>query len=256
MLPLIPLMISLVAFVLIFGGIFIGSWLRRAVPGHHLNSDAKDIVRLGAGLMATIAALVLGLLITSAKSSYDTQSTQIRHMTVDLILLDRILNDYGPEAREAREVIRQAIGPAIEKIWRTYQSNELTRAPFEPLPVAEKAIAKIFALTPLTDAQSALKARAMKITVDFAQSRLAQLQLAGSSIPGPFLAILIFWLMIIFASFSLFSDLNATVIVVLLVFALSASTALFLILEMDNPFTGLMQISSAPLRNALVPLTN
>jgi len=249
-----PLVISFIAFALIFGGVFLGAWLRNALPGHHLDDDAKDIIRLGAGLMATIAALVLGLLISSAKNSYDTQRGQIRQITANLVLLDRILAEYGPEARDSRELLRRSVDPLIQRIWHRTGAGDSGTAPYEPLQDAEQAIAKVFALAPANDAQASLKAHAIQATSDIAQVRLTQLQLAGDTIPGPFLAILIFWLTIIFASFSLFSRLNLTVVVVLLVFALSASTALFLILEMDSPFSGLMQISSAPLHNALAPL--
>jgi hypothetical protein len=248
-----PIAISSTAFVLIFGGVFLGAWLRNTLPGHHLNADAKDVVRLGASLMATIAALVLGLLINSAKSSYDTQRNQVRQMTANLILLDRLLNAYGPETQEARELLRKTVDPLIRQLWIRDQSNDPATTTHDPIPVGEMAAAKIFGLSPKTDAQNSLKSRATQVASDIAQLRLSLSELSGGTIPVPFLAILVFWLMIIFASFSLFSRLNSTVVVVLLVFALLASTALFLILEMDNPFTGVMQISDVPLRNALVP---
>jgi hypothetical protein len=76
--------------------------LRRALPKHHLNKDSQDVVRLGVGLIATMAALVLGLLITAAKSSFDTQGTQINQITADIVLLDSLLARYGPEARPIR----------------------------------------------------------------------------------------------------------------------------------------------------------
>jgi hypothetical protein len=94
----------------------------------------------------------------------------------------------------------------------------------------------------------------IQVSSDLAQTRLALFVQAGSSIPMPFLAILVFWLAIIFASFSLFSRLNPTLVAALLVFALSAAGALYLVLELNQPFAGLMQISSTPLRTALGPL--
>jgi hypothetical protein len=114
--------------------------------------------------------------------------------------------------------------------------------------------AKMLELSPQTEAQRALKARAVQLATDVAQTRLALFVQSDNSIPMPFLVVLVFWLTIIFASFSLFSRLNPTLIAVLFVFALSASGAIYLILEMGQPFSGLMQISSAPLRNALAPL--
>ena len=253
-LPLNPIAVSSMAFAIILCGAYIGSLLRNILPDHHLADDAKDVVRLGAGLVGTIAALVLGLLIASAKSSYDTQSSQVQHLTADVVLLDQLLAQYGSEARPIRDLMRQAIGPMVERLWRHSGSEAARAAPFEATAAAEDAFARIGALTPQTDAQHSLQARAIQASTDLAQTRLALFVQAGNSIPMPFLAVLVFWLAIIFASFSLFSRPNPTLMAALVVFALSASAALFLILEMSEPFAGLMQIPSAPLRSALAPL--
>ena len=249
-----PIIVSLIAFAAIMGGAFLGAFLRNALPDHHLADDAKDIVRLGAGLVGTIAALVLGLLIASAKSSYDTQSSQVQRLTADVVQLDQLLAQYGSEARPIRDLMRQALGPVVEQLWRESRSAATKDAPFVGSTVAEDAFARIGELAPQTDAQRSLKARAIQVSTDLVQTRLALFVQAGSSIPMPFVAVLVFWLAIIFASFSLFARLNPTLIVALVVFALSASAALFLIAEMSEPFSGLMQIPSAPLRNALAPL--
>ena len=112
------LAVSAIIFLSTLGGIFLGALLRRTLPKHHLNEHAKDVVRLGAGLIATIAALVLGLLIAAAKGSFDTQSTHLKHITADLILLDTILAQYGPEARPIREEMRSTVGPFVDRLWR------------------------------------------------------------------------------------------------------------------------------------------
>src|SRR5262249_19791615 len=214
--------------------------------------DAKDIFRLGTGLVGTIAALVLSLLIASAKTSYDTQSSQVQHMTANIVLLDRLLAQYGPEARPIRDLMRRAVGPLVDRIWRETGARSANDAPFEATAVAEDAFAKIGELAPQTDAQRSLKSRAIAVTTDLAQTRLLLFE-QDKSIPMPFLAVLVFWLAIIFMSFSLFARLNPTIVTGLVVFALSASPAIFLVLEMSQPFAGLMQISRAPLRNALAP---
>jgi hypothetical protein len=249
-----PIVVSLIAFAVILGGVFVGALLRKALPDEHLAGDAKDIVRLGAGLVGTIAALVLGLLIASAKTSYDTQSSQVQRLTADVVLLDQLLAQYGSQARPIRDLMRQALGPVVEQLWRESRSAATKDAPFVGSAVAEDALARIGELVPQTDAQQSLKAEAIRVSTDLVQTRLALYTQAGSSIPLPFAAVLIFWLAIIFASFCLFAPLNPTLIVALVVFALSASAALFLIAEMSEPFSGLMQIPSAPLRNALAPL--
>jgi hypothetical protein len=249
-----PIVVSLFAFVAILGGAFVGALLRQALPDDHLADDAKDIIRLGAGLVGTIAALVLGLLIASAKSSYDTQSSQVQRLTSEVILLDQLLAQYGSEARPIRDLMRQALGPVVEQLWRESRSSATKDSPFVGSALAEDALARIGELAPQTDAQRSLKARAIQVSTDLLQTRLALYVQAGSSIPMPFVTVLVFWLAIIFASFSLFARLNPTLIVALVVFALSASAALFLIAEMSEPFSGMLQIPSAPLRNALAPL--
>jgi Protein of unknown function (DUF4239) len=245
------MVVSLITLAITFGGAFVGM----AMPGQQLAEDTKDVVRLGTGLVGTIAALVLGLLIASAKSSYDTQNSQVRQITADIILVDLLLTQYGSEAHTARDLLRRAVGPLVERIWHEGSSQSAKDGPFESSRAAEVAYAAIQELSPQTDAQRALKARALQISTDLAQTRLLLFTQADSSIPMPFLTVLVLWLTIIFASFGLFSRLNPTVIAALLIFALSASGAIFLILELSQPFEGLMEISSAPLRNALTPLS-
>jgi Protein of unknown function (DUF4239) len=241
--------LSGIIFLLTLGGIFLGALLRRILPKHHLSEDTQNVVRLGVGLIATIAALLLGLLIAAAKGSFDTQNTQI---TADLILLDNILAQYGPEARPIREQMRSTIGPIADQLWREKQAR--VAAPFETNAEAERIYLEIQGLSPQNDLQRSLQSRAAQLSNDATQARLLLFVESDSLIPTPFLAILASWLVIIFASFSLFSPLNGTVFTCLSLFALSAACAIFLILELSRPFTGLLSISSAPLRNALGPL--
>jgi hypothetical protein len=246
------LALSFFIFALTLGGIFLGALLRSVLPKHHLSKDSQDVVRLGVGLIATIAALVLGLLITAAKSSFDTQSTQVKQMTADIILLDNLLAQYGPEARPIREQMRSAIGPFADRLWREKEVS--STATFEFSASGEKAYLAIQALSPKNDLQRSLQSRAAQLSTDVAQTRLLLFVESDNLIPAPFLAILVFWLVVIFAIFSLFSALNVTVFTCLSLFALSASCAIFLILELSRPFSGLMMIASAPLRHALGPL--
>jgi hypothetical protein len=243
------LTLSGIILVLMLGSIFLGTLLRRALPEHHLNSHAKDVVRLGAGLIATIAALVLGLLIAAAKGSFDTQTGQVRQITANLILLDNILAQYGPEARAIREQIRSSVDPLADELWREKEAG--TTGPIAPNAAAERVYLEIHKLSPHDGLQHSLKTRAVQISNDLAQVRFSLFVESENLIAKPFLAVLALWLVILFASFSLFSSLNGTVFTCLFLFALSAASAIFLILEMSRPFTGLMSISSAPLRNAL-----
>src|SRR4029077_8103559 len=135
------LILSSIIFVLTVGGICLGVLLRRTLPENHLNEEVKDVVRLGVGLIATIAALVLGLLIAAAKGSFDTQTSQVKQITANLILLDNILAQYGPEARPVREEIRNTVGPFADQLWREKEAG--TKGPFETDGAAERVYLEI-----------------------------------------------------------------------------------------------------------------
>ena len=245
---------ALIALAMILGGAIVGVGLRRALPERHLADDTKDLVRLGTGLIGTIAALVLGLLIAAANGSYGTQSGHIQQMAADIILLDQLLAQYGEGAKPAREELRRTIPPLVDRIWRDSWSDTAHHSTFEATKSGEATASMILALAPQNDAQRVIKDRAIQVTSDLAQTRFLMFEQSGGTIPLPFLVVLIFWLAIIFMSFGMFSRLNPVSGIALVVFAVSAAGALFLVLELSNPFAGLMQISSAPLRDALAPL--
>jgi hypothetical protein len=213
-------------------------------------------VRLGTGLIGTIAALVLGLVIASANGTYQTQSSQVQQLTANIVLLDRTLAQYGPEADSARNLLRRAVASMADRIWRENGSDTGKAEPFDASTAALSFYDEILKLSPRNEAQRSLQARAIATANGLAQTRLLLFANAGATIPMPFLVVLISWLAIIFTSFSLFAESNATTVIALCIFALSASAAIFLILELSQPFTGLMAISSEPLRNALAPLSS
>jgi hypothetical protein len=249
------LLISLLVFVVVFGGALVGMIVRPLLSESHLQQDSKDVVKMATGLIGTLAALVLGLLIASAKSSFDQKTNQVRQMTASIILLDELLAQYGPDATPVRISLRQIIEPLADRIW-----NEQKAQPGKPLRFESSAQSLVLQnelerLSPTNDEQRALQSRAVAAYTDGAQTRLLLFAQAGGAIPAPFLVILVFWLGAIFASFTLFAKANLVVMASLLVCALSFAGAIFLVLELDNPFTGLMGISSATLRSALLPLT-
>jgi len=247
--------ISLVAFACIFGGTLVGMFVRNILPEYHVNDESKDAVKMGIGMIATMAALVLALLIASAKGNFDTLSSGLRQTSSRVILLDRVMGQYGPETKEARELLRRGIASTIKRIWPEDKSGQaIAEAPERRVPI-EAIQDQLRQLVPQNDAQRWLQSRALQISGDIAEGRWLLIeQLGQSSVPMPFLVMLVFWLTIIFAGFGLFSPRNATVITVLLVCALSAAGALFLILELDTPYAGLLKVSSAPLRTALALL--
>ena len=246
------LVISSIAFLFIFGGALLGLWLRRVLPEHHLSHDTKDVVKLGMGLVGTTTALVLGLLVASAKSSYDAQSAEVTHLAANIAVLDRILAHYGPEANEARALLREVVGRAIDRMWSKDERDSARRAPSEG--GGEIILDKIHALQPKNETQRALQGEALTVAVDLAKTRWLMYAQEAASVSMPLVVLLVFWLTVIFVSFGLFAPPNATAVCSLLVSALSVSGAIFLILEMYSPYSGVIQISSTPLSAALANL--
>jgi hypothetical protein len=248
------LLISLIVFAVIFGGALLGVVVRPLLSESHLQPDSKDVVKIATGLIGTLAALVLGLLIASAKTSFDQKVNQVRQITATVIVLDDLLAQYGPEAAPLRTRLRQSVPPLADRIWHEQQSSTGS-VHFESSAQSSAFENELQRLSPNNDMQRSLQSRAIQAFTEGAQTRLLLFAQAGGSIPVPFLIILVFWLSAIFVSLTLFARGNLVVMASLLICALSFAGAIFLVLELDNPFTGLMGISSATLRNALSPLS-
>jgi len=244
--------ISLIVFACVFGGALFGMLLRGALPQQHLSADSKDVVKLGMGLVATMSALVLGLLVASAKSSYDAQSSALTDMSAKVVLLDRILAHYGPETREARDLLRGTIAAVLDRMWpKDRTSGSQLEAPSGS---GEILLDKIQELSPQDDRQRSLQAQALGVALSLGQTRWLQFAQSTTSISMPLLVMLVFWLATLFISFGLFAPPNGTVVSSMLASALSVSGAILLILEMYKPYGRLIQISGAPLRAALTQL--
>jgi hypothetical protein len=243
---------SSIAFACLAGFLFVGMFLRRVLPERHLSAESKDLVKLGMGLIGTMAALVLGLMVGSAKSAYDAQKNNLLQMSVKIILLDKGLAHYGPETKEIRANLRAAVARILAQIWPA-DSGQASQLDPKAARV-EGLYDQIQALAPKNDAQRSIQTVALSFMVDIGQLRWMMFQQSGSAISTPFLIVLVFWLSVIFAGFGMMAPPNPTTTVVLILCALSVSGALFLVLELDRPFEGLIQIPSTPLANALAQL--
>lgn len=244
--------VAAIIFGCVFGGSLLGMLLRTIVPASHLSQESKDVVKLGTGLIATMAALLLGLLTASAKGSFDAQTNEVKETATNIILLDRALAHYGPDAAVLRAQLQAVVAQKVESIWPT------GTAPAKPLETAgapnisEGIMEQLQALAPKDDAQRKLQAKAMELGAAIVRTRwLLFEQAASRSIPMPFLIVVVFWLTVVFTSFGLLGPPNPMVITMLALSALSVSGALFLILEMDRPFEGLLRISGDPMHYAL-----
>ena len=245
------LTIALISAGCIFGGVLLGMLLRSLLPDHHLSNDSKDTVKLGAGMIATLSALILGLLVSSAKGTFDTMNSEITQSAAKIILLDRVLANYGPEARDVREQLRRVVAAGIESTWPEKQTGVSGVAALERGNGMELLQLKLREFTPATDTQRQLMTQAQQISNELLQSRWLFIEQTQNALPKPFLVILLFWLTMLHVSFGLFAPRNPTVIIVLLVCALSVSGAIFLILEMNHPMSGFIKVSSAPMLKAL-----
>jgi len=240
---------ALFVFGFLIGTVLLGMGLRRVLPEDHLSAESKDVVKLAMGLVATMAALVLGLLVSSAKGAYDTERSEVIQMAAKIAFLERLLSVYGPEAAEARAQVRQTLEEAVRQMWPEEARRPALLAP--NVQAGNVAYAAIQHLAPNDDAQRGAKAQAMTLATDIGQLRSLLVAQSVASISIPMLIILVFWLAIIFLGFSVLAPPNATAIVALMISALAVSGAIFLILELDQPFGGLIRISSEPMLNAL-----
>ncbi len=246
-----PLFISAIVFAVLFGAALFGLRLRQRLPEHHLGTDTKDAVRIGMGSVATMAALVLGLLVASTKSAYDAEKAEVVQMAAKAIWLDRLLVNYGPEAAECRTLVKSALHSAVLRIWpdaqlqKHHQLLDPGQVWSRDLPLA------IQKLTPRDDAQSNFKSQAASAAADLGQMRWLLLEQTESSISTPLLVIMVFWMALTYASIGLFAPPNVTAVTSQLLAALAVAGALFLILELDSPFSGLVRIFSDPMINAL-----
>jgi hypothetical protein len=240
---------SLIIFACLAGAVWLGRCLRRLLPEHHLNADTKDAVKLATGLVATMAALLLGLLVSSAKGTYDTVRGEVIQMSAKTVFMDRVLVAYGPEATEVRALCRESVEDIVRRLW-----PEEANRPADLTPSAQTGNTVYFALqhlSPQDEGQRFLKAQTMTLAVELAQLRSLLAAQSVASISTPMLVVVVCWLFVIFLSFSLLAPPNATATLALLVSALSVAGAIFLILELDHPFGGLIKISSQPMLHAL-----
>ncbi len=232
-----------------FGGSVIGMWLRGRLPSHHLDEASQEVVKLGSGMLATITALVLGLLVSSAKATFDTLNEGIKQMSAKTILLDRTLAQYGPEAKSVREHLMRSAIASVEAISRREKSSQAGQMTSPPTSRLEGIQSRVRELNPQTEVQRQLLVEASQIVSDLSQQRWILMEEAQSELPPPLLVILVAWLAALFMSFGLLAPRNATVLAVLLVCAVSMSAAIFLILEMNRPLDGFIRVSSTPMRN-------
>jgi hypothetical protein len=231
------------------GALVLGRRLRASIPEQHLTADAKETVKFAIGMVATMTALLLGLLVSSAKSNYDEQRNQVITMSAKVVFFDRILALYGPEAEPARATLRTILQDAVARIWPEAAGAAPELTPNES--AGNALLLSIQDLAPRDDRQRALKDQATSLAIELGQMRTLLQANAIPSVSVPLLCAVAIWLVVIFASASMLAPPNATTLAALGAAACSVVVAIFLILALDQPFSGMLRISSEPIKRAL-----
>jgi uncharacterized membrane protein len=245
------LITALITLTCLCAGTVLGSQIRSRLPDDHLRDDSRDVVKMASGMIATLVALVIGLLVGSSKSAYDQASAGVTQIGARLILLDRVLERYGPETKEIRQRMSVGIAASVEQLWPTGRGLNPNLAAIEQGSGMDDIHDMIVQLAPDDEAHRVLRSHAIATCSDLMQSRWLIFEQAQTTLPTAFLAMLIFWLTVLFASLGLLAPRNATTWSWLFVCAVSMAGAIYLILEMNRPLEGAVQISPAPLRKAL-----
>ena len=246
--------LATLTFVFAFGGALVGGYIRSLLPPTHLSKESQDVMRLGMGLVATMTALLLGLVTASARSGFDSQDAAIRTSAANILTLDRLLARYGPETIPIRDGLKKGLAFRIQMTWPADGSSNVDLQPTQATSAIENIENGILALTPATETQRWFKSEALKLSEEVSKTRWRVLGSMGGSVPVVFLAVVMFWLTVTFTSFGLYTQSNASIVAVLFVAAFSVAAAVFLIMELDGPFEGVIKVSSAPLRYALSQL--
>lgn len=248
------LAIAAVMLACCYGAALLGSFLHGRLPEQHLDADTRDVVKLVMGLVATMAALVLGLLVASANTSHERQASELAELAADIILLDQTLALYGPDAQALRDGLRREIRQTHDAIWSPIgaRPENLNSPELRKASLAKRA--QMAALSPKNEAQQQLKSRAFALADGIGKARLLMFESSRNQIPWPFLVVLIFWTSVLFLGFGLLVRLNVTVAAALFLGSLAVAGAIFLILELSEPYHGILKVSDAPLRNAIAQL--
>lgn len=242
-------LVSVLLFVILVAVVFLGGRLARVLPEEQLGAESKDAMKLALGLVATMTAILLGLLISSAKGSFDTARSEVMQMAAKVALLDRVLKLYGPETKDARDALRDAIADGVRRTWPAERSGPVHLDPNQQM--GDAIYVTVSRLEPHDDAQRVLKTQAATLMMQLAEIRALVQAQAISSVAKPLLIALVVWLVVIFLGFSLLAPARASNTLALIAGAFSVACAVFLILELDHPFAGVIRIPSEPMTNVL-----
>jgi len=248
------LVASLIVLAALGAAMLLSGLIRHRVPEHHRSADTKDSIKLAVGLIATMTALLLGLLVASAKGAYDASSAEVTNMAGKFAFVGRLLDDYGPEAKPIRSELAVIVKHTIQRLWSSQNSPpELAEQNFRN---RTRLYSSIEQLQPTNDLQKILKTQVASESIQLDEIRSLLLVQAAPSVAPPLLIVVVAWLFIIFFAFTFLAPPNATAHVALFLSAFAVSGAIFLVLELEGPFSGLLQITKQPMQIALRQVEN
>ncbi len=239
--------------VIVCLGAAIGIGIQRIQPLHHRDDPTKDIVKLIMGLMATMTALILSLLIASAHGFFDAQRQGLQQMSVNVLLLDHALAEAGPQTAALRQALKHDL-QAMDASLKVGRERAAAEAGTLAATGAGALLAIPNALSPATDEERAARGEAQSLVSQIAQERLLIHEQATTPWPPAVAAALLCWLFLLFLFFGLFAPCNLTVIISLFIGAMSVSGAMLLMLSMSNPYRGVVHLSDLPLRRAIAQI--
>lgn len=246
------IVIGLISFAAIFCSALLGIFAARALPEHHLSDETRTAVSVSAAVVGTLSALVLGLMISTASSTFSARSREVTALSVDLIRMNRMMQRYGPEANDVRAKLR---------IYATATMQEMFAALAKPSQAGERTVRMmettqdaILLLAPIDEKHRWLRSQTLTLSEGLLQARWLLAVQSGSDIPLPFLILLMFWLSIVFGSFGLFAPRNVTAVAVFCLCSMAVSGGITMIVDLDSPFSGLIRVSGEPMRQALAQI--
>jgi hypothetical protein len=243
-------LVGVIMFVCLFGSAMGSLILHRRLPEPSLTKETQDVMKLGVGMIVAMSTLVLGLLTASVKGEFDSVNADVKQFATELVLLDRTLRLYGAEAEPARQELIRYVQRALAETWPGSGQPALVEdATAEAL--LDRAEQRILALKPADETRSTHKTTATSEIESIVNQRWKLVEEAQNSISPIMIVVLIFWLSITFASFGYNAPRNRIVISVFFLCAASIGGAMFLILELDGPFDGIVKVSPEPLEVTL-----
>jgi len=241
------ILIAVITLACTFGSAFAGEFLSRKLPDETLSNDSKDAVKLVMGLIATMSALLLSLLLASAQTTYNAQNANVEGLAAAVLQMDRMLELYGPAAEPLRKEVHEITDSTRSVIWEADGVHSDRLNPIGLQHRINNLLVSVLSLPTDTNLHRFAQAQFIRAASEASTIRINMFEQSRSRLPLPFLVVVIAWLSFLFMGFGLLSPFHRLVRFTFLVGAVSVSAAIFMIIELSSPYSGLIQLSDAPI---------